>query len=80
MYGSNHPNVAIALGNLGSVIGKLGDMDAARQHLERALRIFLEYLGEKHPSTLNVKRYLEELDKRAAGVPKRRKQSRRRRK
>jgi tetratricopeptide (TPR) repeat protein len=68
-YGPGHPNVAIDLNNLGHALANLGDVDAALQHFERALGIFLEHLGEKHPFTLAVKQSLRELDKRAERDP-----------
>ncbi len=44
-YGSNHPQVAIDVNNLGRVLQDLGDLPTTRKHLERALRIFRQFLA-----------------------------------
>ncbi len=38
-YGPDHPEVAIRVNNLGSVLRDLGDLAGARAHYERALAI-----------------------------------------
>jgi tetratricopeptide (TPR) repeat protein len=43
-FGPDHPNVAIRVNNLGSVLKALGDLAQARQCYERALRIFRKFL------------------------------------
>ena len=50
-YGSDHPEVALALANLGLAYGNLGDQAKARDMLERALAIFESAYGPDHPRT-----------------------------
>lgn len=38
-----------------------GDNDAARRCVETALDVYIEHLGEEHPSTLDVKEVLAQL-------------------
>lgn len=47
-YGPGHPEVAIALGNLGAVQLWLGDLEEARTNIERALAAFQETYGPNH--------------------------------
>ena len=61
-FGPDHPNVAIAVDNLGLVLKDLGDPEGARTHFQRALRIFEHFLGKEHSNTLIVRRNLESLD------------------
>ena len=42
-------------------VGDLGDLQGARSHFERALRIFQDFLGENHPSTVLVRNNLQSL-------------------
>ncbi len=48
-YGPNHPQVATAVNNLGSVLRDLGDLAGARAHYERALGIDEAAYGPDHP-------------------------------
>jgi tetratricopeptide (TPR) repeat protein len=48
-YGTDHPQVARTLGNLGNVLRELGELPDARQQLERALAIFEATYGPDHP-------------------------------
>jgi tetratricopeptide (TPR) repeat protein len=48
-FGPDHPEVAIDVNNLGSVLQDLGDLARARQYLERALRIDEAAFGPDHP-------------------------------
>jgi Flp pilus assembly protein TadD len=48
--GSDHPDVATSLNNLGLVLADLGNLNAARTHHERALAIRLAGLGPDHPT------------------------------
>jgi Tfp pilus assembly protein PilF len=52
--GPDHPNVAIRVSNLGSRLRELGDLDGARDHFERALRIDEAAYGPRHSRTRNV--------------------------
>jgi Tfp pilus assembly protein PilF len=53
-FGPDHPNVAIRVNNLGSVLQYLGDLASARQHFERALRIDEAVFGSNHPDVARV--------------------------
>src|SRR5579884_4257494 len=48
-YGSDHPQVAIRVNNLGNVLQDLGNLQAAKQAFERALRIQEAVYGSNHP-------------------------------
>src|SRR5262245_27013607 len=48
-YGPDHPQVAMTLGNLGSVVQNQGDLAKVRQLQERALRLFEAAYGPDHP-------------------------------
>ncbi len=48
--------------NLGSVLKELSDFAGAKDHLERALRILRESLGEDHPTTIMARNNLESLE------------------
>jgi hypothetical protein len=47
--GDRHPMVATAIGNVGLVLQRLGDLSAAEPLLREALEIRLEALGAHHP-------------------------------
>jgi CHAT domain-containing protein/tetratricopeptide (TPR) repeat protein len=49
--GKRHPDVAVALGNLGLLFTVLGDHAAAEPLLREALRISRAVFGERHPAT-----------------------------
>lgn len=49
VHGPNHPQVATAVNNLGSVLEELGDLVGARAHYERALAIDEATYGPDHP-------------------------------
>jgi tetratricopeptide (TPR) repeat protein len=51
VLGSEHPDTASDLNNLGMLLQDLGDLAGARPYFERALRIRTEVLGAKHPAT-----------------------------
>jgi len=51
--------VAITLGNLGNVLGDLGDLAGARERQEPALQIFQAAYGPDHPHTRTTQRSLE---------------------
>jgi len=53
------------LNNLALVLLKLGEIDAARKNLIRALEINRKVLGEDNPSTKMVRENLAVLDKQA---------------
>ncbi len=48
-YGTDHPNVAILVNNLGRVLQNLGDLQGAKKHFERALLIVETTYGPDHP-------------------------------
>jgi tetratricopeptide (TPR) repeat protein len=49
-YGPDHPDVAIDVNNLGSVLQALGDMEGAKKMYERALAIDESTYGPDHPT------------------------------
>lgn len=49
-FGSDHPDVASAVGNLGSVLKDQGDLSGAKTHYERALAIDEKQFGPEHPN------------------------------
>ena len=57
----DHPNVAIRLNNLGSVLKALGELAQARSYYEGALEVFRERLGDDHPNTQTVRGNLDVL-------------------
>jgi Flp pilus assembly protein TadD len=67
VLGSDHPNVATLVNNLGMVLQYLGDLAGARAAYERALRIFEEFLPPEHPSIRTVRGNLEGLDRAGRG-------------
>ncbi|NEV48989.1 tetratricopeptide repeat protein [Wolbachia pipientis] len=57
-YGSDHPEVAVILGNLGNVYRALGNPQKSKELLEQALPIFEKHYGPDH---FEVARTLENL-------------------
>jgi tetratricopeptide (TPR) repeat protein len=49
VLGAEHPDVAVALNNLGLALRDLHEPDEARSHLERALKIDEAVYGGEHP-------------------------------
>jgi tetratricopeptide (TPR) repeat protein len=49
VYGPDHPNVAIEVNNLGSVLRDLGDLQGAKKHFVRALAIGEKFYDPDHP-------------------------------
>lgn len=49
VYGSDHPEVATDVNNLGNVLQDLGELEGAKECFERALRIGEETLDPGHP-------------------------------
>ena len=60
-FGPDHPDVAIRVNNLGSVLRALGDLAGVRAAFERALAICERVLGPDHPSTRTVQGNLDSL-------------------
>jgi tetratricopeptide (TPR) repeat protein len=60
--GSDHPQVAIRLNNLGCVMSALGDLAGAKANYEHAIEIFRRYLGEDHPSTKRASKNLKIIE------------------
>jgi Tfp pilus assembly protein PilF len=54
VYGPEHPDVAITLGNLGSVQRQLGEFEAARASQQRALAIKEAVYGPEHPEVAST--------------------------
>ncbi|MDR0288578.1 MAG: tetratricopeptide repeat protein [Rickettsiales bacterium] len=72
-YGSDHPEVAVILGNLGNVYRALGNPQKSKELLEQALPIFEKHYGPDH---FEVARTLENLGTAyyASGNPQRAKE------
>ena len=51
VLGSEHPDTAMSLNNLASLLRAHGDLAGARQPYERALAIKEKVLGAEHPET-----------------------------
>jgi tetratricopeptide (TPR) repeat protein len=50
VLGEDHPDTALSLNNLGSLLREKGDLDGAQRYYQRALEIRQRVLGEDHPS------------------------------
>jgi tetratricopeptide (TPR) repeat protein len=48
-FGTDHPNIAIVLNNLGGVSVDRGDLERGREYFERALEMVEKTQGEDHP-------------------------------
>ncbi|MFN7929790.1 MAG: tetratricopeptide repeat protein [Blastocatellia bacterium] len=62
LFGEDHPNVAIRMNNLASVLKNLGQLAEARSHFEQAIRIFTNSLGAAHPYTQAAQSNLMSLE------------------
>ena len=67
VFGSDHPNVAKSLSNLGNVCNNLGQYEEAKDFHQRALVIHQAVYGSDHPRVANCLKRLElvchDLDK-----------------
>ncbi|GAB6036983.1 hypothetical protein JCM15519_15420 [Fundidesulfovibrio butyratiphilus] len=59
--GPDHPDVAISLNNLATLVYAQGDYQGAKPLLRRALQIWEKKLGPDHPHTRIVRQNLENL-------------------
>ncbi|NPA90538.1 MAG: tetratricopeptide repeat protein, partial [Chloroflexi bacterium] len=59
-------NVARDLNNLGSVLKALGDLQGAKDALERALRIFEKFLPPDHPHIRIARENLKRAEEQGA--------------
>jgi hypothetical protein len=66
-YGPEHPEVAITLYNLGSVLAQTGAAGDAAPLVARALNIFQRSLGEEHPYTAKAHRRLQQIKEATQG-------------
>jgi tetratricopeptide (TPR) repeat protein len=57
-FGPDHPDVAIRLGNLGSLLREKGKPDEGKKLIERALSIFEKSFDADHPLVVETKRRL----------------------
>jgi hypothetical protein len=58
VLGERHPDTALSLNNLGSLLQDQGDLAGAGRYLEQALAIVEQALGPEHPNTCVVGRNL----------------------
>jgi tetratricopeptide (TPR) repeat protein len=63
VLGTEHPDTAWCLHNLGFVLRRQGDLAGARPYYERALAILDARLGPDHPEPKIVRKNLESLDR-----------------
>ncbi|MCB9754042.1 MAG: tetratricopeptide repeat protein [Myxococcales bacterium] len=61
-FGEQHAETARSDHNLGRLLAALGQREAAREHLRRALETRVTVLGPDHPETRSSRRALAELD------------------
>jgi Tfp pilus assembly protein PilF len=61
VLGPDHPTTATSLNNLGWLLQGLGQREAARPYLERALAIWEKVLGPDHPTTAAARRAIESI-------------------
>jgi tetratricopeptide (TPR) repeat protein len=59
--GSEHPNVAILVNSLGTVLSAQGDLAGAMAAYERALRIFEKFLPADHPNIAAAREHLRSV-------------------
>ncbi len=67
VLGPDHPDTAISLNNLGSLLRAQGELNAAQHLYKRALAIREHVLGPNHPDTIASRRALAELAAEADG-------------
>ena len=60
-FGADHPEVAVDVNNLGSVLESMGDYAGAKAAFERALAIFSQHLGADHPNVATLHNNLGEV-------------------
>jgi tetratricopeptide (TPR) repeat protein len=57
-----HERVPVLQNNLATVLQALGDYAGARRLFGKAFAVFSHYLGEDHPNTKTVGRWLKHMD------------------
>ena len=60
VLGTEYPDTAQSYGNIGTVYKKKCDYDKALEYFEKALRIFKSTLGDSHPNTQTVQKWIDE--------------------
>ena len=61
MYGRDHAEVAITLGNLGAAYGDLGDYAKKREYITRTVKIFEGAYGPDHPHAAYYRNVLDTM-------------------
>jgi hypothetical protein len=56
-----HPELAKTLVSLGSVLQAMGDLQGAKENMEKALLIFREKLGDTHPYSIAAENSLKKM-------------------
>ena len=49
----------LVISHMGTLLQEMGQLEEARPLYEEALQAFKETLGDRHPSTLNAKQWLD---------------------
>ena len=59
--GTEHPLVATTTHNIAGVYESKGELDKALELYNKALLVRIKLLGEEHPSTINTKNRISEI-------------------
>lgn len=51
IYGEKHPNFALEMANLASILADMGDLEKARHYYMKAIEVGISSLGLSHPET-----------------------------
>ena len=68
LLGLEHPDVAITLNNLATLLKALGKLDEAAQYYRRALTIFERALSPEHPNLVACRKNYDALRKANSSV------------
>ena len=62
IYGNTpHPDIATSYNNMGITYKGMGDIDKARDLLQKALQMREQTLGQNHPDTISTRQTLSKL-------------------
>jgi hypothetical protein len=71
IFGRQHPNVAVTLGNLAELLKDRRDYGHAEPLLRAAVTIDEQALGEEHPDTAQARSFLAVVLADSVGLPRR---------